>query len=261
MAEQKKADQKKSRKVSLHLRMRQGGVMWSRNTYLLITLCLSVIGVLFLYFVYEASPFISACFGIAFGLTVPHAYVSFRRSRRLKLFAKEFPNAVDIVARGLRTGLPLGDCMRIIAQEAASPVKDEFQILVDDQMLGETLSVATENMSHRVPLTEVKFFAIVIAIQNKTGGSLSESFDNLSRVLRERKMMSEKIKSVSQEAKSSAAIIGSLPFMVTLIIYLLDPDYINLLFTTGTGNLVLTLSGVWMLCGIMIMRKMINFDF
>lgn len=260
MEEQEKARANKATKPSLVLRMRQGGLTWSRRTYFLVSLVVGVLAILF-FMAYGLNTFAAAGFGGACGLLLPHLYVGFMRKRRLKKFSKEFPNAIDVIARGLRTGLPLADCMRIIANESAYPVNEEFAALVDEQVLGETLPVAADNMAQRVPLTEVNFFAIVISIQSKTGGSLSESFENLSKVLRERKMMAEKIKAVSQEAKSSASIIGSLPFLVAGIIYLIDPEYITILFTETGGNIALAISGLWMGFGVFVMQKMINFNF
>ena len=127
--------------------------------------------------------------------------------------------------------------------------------------MGIPVPEALERLAQRIPLTEVNFLAIVISIQNHTGGSLSEAFDNLSKVLRERKKMEGKIKAMSQEAKSSAAIIGSLPILVSLALYWINPEYIMLLFTTTAGNFVIAGSVLWMLLGILVMWRMINFDF
>jgi tight adherence protein B len=163
--------------------------------------------------------------------------------------------------RGLKAGLPLADCMKIIAAEAQEPVKGEFRAIIEDQAMGMPTDEAVQRMPGRMPVAEASFFAIVITIQSRTGGSLSEALGNLSKVLRERKKMRAKIVAMSSEAKSSAGIIGALPVFVTAAIYITTPDYIGLLFTTSTGNIVLAVSGFWMLMGILVMRKMINFDF
>jgi tight adherence protein B len=155
----------------------------------------------------------------------------------------------------------MADCMKIIAAEAQDPVKSEFRTVVADQTLGLPMDEAVQRLSERVPLSEANFFAIVIAIQSRTGGSLSEALNNLSRVLRERKKMQAKIKAMSAEAKASGGIIGALPVVVTGVVYLTSPDYMSLLFTTSTGNIVLAGCGLWMTMGILVMRKMINFDF
>jgi tight adherence protein B len=161
----------------------------------------------------------------------------------------------------VKAGLPITDCLRIISLEAQEPVRSEFRTIMEDQTVGVPLDQAVQRLSDRVSLSETSFFAIVVAMQSRTGGSLSEALGNLSKVLRERKKMQAKIKSMSSEANASAAIIGSLPAVVTVMLYLTSPDYIALLFTTLIGQLVLAACGLWMGIGILVMRKMINFDF
>ncbi len=163
--------------------------------------------------------------------------------------------------RGVKAGLPLIDCLKVIAREAQEPVRSEFQAIVEDQTLGMPISDAVARFPERIPLAETNFFAIVITIQARTGGSLAEALSNLSKVLRDRRKMDAKIRAMSAEAKASAGIIGSLPIVVAILVYLTSPDYIMLLFQTTTGNIVLAGSALWMLMGIMVMRKMINFDF
>ena len=167
---------------------------------------------------------------------------------------------MDIIVRGIKAGLPLGDCIRIIANEGAEPVRTEFRGIVEAQSLGLTLGEAVERMVERVPVTEANFFSIVINIQAKSGGNLSEALGNLSRVLRERKKMRGKVSAMSMEAKASASIIGALPFIVGLLVYLSTPAYMMLLFTSSTGKLVIGASLFWMFIGLMSMRKMIQFD-
>jgi tight adherence protein B len=206
-------------------------------------------------------PLPSIGFGLASGLLLPHLYVDVRRKRRFMSFTAEFPNAVDIIVRGVRSGLPLVDCLRIIATEAQEPVRGEFKAIVEDQTLGVPLEEAVQRLPDRLPLPEANFFAIVITIQSRTGGSLSEALGNLSKVLRERVKMRAKIKAMSSEAKASGGIIGALPIVVGFLVYLTSPDYISLLFTTLTGKMVLAACAVWMGTGVLVMRKMINFDF
>ena len=149
----------------------------------------------------------------------------------------------------------------MIAREAVAPVAPEFQEIVEDQTLGMPLADAVARLPERIPLPEANFFAIVVVIQSKSGGSLSEALTNLSKVLRDRKKMSGKIRAMSAEAKSSAGIIGSLPIIVAILVWFTSPDYIALLFTTLVGNVILVCCGLWMFFGIMVMRKMINFDY
>ncbi|MDH3196445.1 MAG: type II secretion system F family protein, partial [Hyphomicrobiales bacterium] len=167
----------------------------------------------------------------------------------------------DVIVRGVKAGLPLIDCLKVIASDSQEPVRSEFQEIVEDQTLGLPLDEAVSRLPERVPLAEANFFAIVISIQSRSGGSLSEALSNLSKVLRDRKMMKAKIKAMSTEAKSSAGIIGSLPIIVVILIYLSSPHYILLLFETDQGNMVLAGCVVWMMMGVGVMKKMINFDF
>jgi tight adherence protein B len=151
--------------------------------------------------------------------------------------------------------------LKIIAAESQEPMKSEFQNLVDGQQMGVPLEQNLQKMYERMPLPEVNFFSIVLIIQQRTGGNLSEALGNLSGVLRSRKLLKAKINALSSEAKASAGIIGSLPFIVAILVYFVRPDYIMMLFTDKTGNLILLGSAVMMTAGIMVMRQMINFKF
>ncbi|MCR4264729.1 type II secretion system F family protein [Nitratireductor sp. ZSWI3] len=260
LEEKQKAKSRKAGKPTLSGRIRQAGLSWSTKRYY-IACAVSGAASLLLAFVSGAGMLVSLGFAVAGGLLLPHLYVGMLRKRRFKGFTAEFPNAIDVIVRGLKSGLPMGDCLRVIATEAQEPVRSEFVSIVQDQTLGIPLDEAVQRLWERVPLPEANFFAIVIALQSRTGGSLSEALGNLSKVLRERKKMSAKIKAMSSEAKSSAGIIGALPFLVSAAVYVTSPDYMSLLFTTLTGKLVLVGCALWMGMGILVMRKMINFDF
>jgi tight adherence protein B len=197
---------------------------------------------------------------LAGGLGLPRWFVSFRRTRRVKAFLNEFPNALDIIVRAVKSGLPLNDAVRLIANESPEPVKTEFRRIVDSQQMGMSIPDATLRMPETMPCTEASFFGIVIQIQSQAGGNLSEALGNLSRVLRDRKKMKAKVQALSMEAKASAAIIGALPFIVAFLVYLSSPNYMLPLFTTSVGNLILGVAGVWMSIGIFVMRKMMNFE-
>ncbi|MGX7876646.1 type II secretion system F family protein [Mesorhizobium sp. ORM6] len=197
---------------------------------------------------------------VAGGFGLPRWFVSFRRARRVKAFLNEFPNALDIIVRAVKSGLPLNDAIRLIANESPEPVKAEFRRIVDSQQMGLSIPDATLRMPETMPCTEASFFGIVIQIQSQAGGNLSEALGNLSRVLRDRKKMKAKVQALSMEAKASAAIIGALPFIVAFLVYLSSPNYMLPLFTTSIGNLILGVSGVWMSIGIFVMRKMMNFE-
>lgn len=246
---------------SLTMRIRHAGLNWSKRTFWLICAVVAAICFAATTGVFGLSPWLALAMGAGGGALLPRAYLSAKSRRRLKRFADEFPNAVDVIVRGVKAGLPIVDCLRIIALEAQEPVRGEFRVIIEDQTVGVPLDQAVQRLSDRVSLPETSFFAIVVAMQSRTGGSLSEALGNLSKVLRERKKMEAKIKSMSSEATASAAIIGSLPVVVTVMLYLTSPDYIALLFTTLIGQLVLVACGLWMGIGVLVMRKMINFDF
>ena len=208
-----------------------------------------------------APVYAAAAFGVAGLLGVPRWIVNFLRKRRMNVFLEEFANAADVIVRGVKAGLPLNDCIKIIANEAAEPVRSEFRHIVETQAMGVPMADAVAKLPERVPVPEANFFAIVVAIQQRAGGNLSEALGNLSRVLRERRKMKGKISAMSMEAKASAAIIGSLPPVVMILVWITSPAYISLLFTEQLGNVILGASAVWMTIGILVMRKMINFDF
>ena len=207
------------------------------------------------------SPLIAllVAFACAFGL--PRWLLNCRIRARQEKFLSEFANAIDIIVRGIKSGLPLGDCLQIIAAEAPEPVRSEFSDLVEQQKVGVPLQRAFERIYDRMPLQEVNFFAIVIAIQSQTGGNLAEALGNLSQVLRDRYRLKAKVAAFSAEAKASAMIIGALPPIVMLLIYFTSPDYISLLWTTKIGKVIIAAGLTWMLMGILVMRKMINFDY
>jgi tight adherence protein B len=204
---------------------------------------------------------IAAGAGFAAGFGVPRWLLSFLKTRRENKFLYNFPDAVDVIVRGVKAGLPLGDCLRIIAAEAPEPVRGEFKVIVESQQIGISMGDACAKLFERMPLPEANFFGIVVSIQQKAGGNLSEALGNLSRVLRDRKKMKQKIKAMSMEAKASAVIIAALPFAVMLLVYISSPQYIELLWTHPTGRTMMACCAGWMLMGVFVMKKMINFDF
>src|SRR5437763_1418695 len=186
---------------------------------------------------------------------------SWLKKRRETKFLQAFADSVDVIVRGIRAGLPLLECLKIVANEASEPVKSEFRAIIETQTIGMPIGDACAKLYERVPLAECNFFGIVIGIQQKSGGNLSEALSNLSRVLRDRKKMKAKIQAMSMEAKASAMIIGALPITVMMLVYITSPDYIQLLWTHPMGRLMLAGSAAWMFMGVLVMRKMINFDF
>ncbi len=194
-------------------------------------------------------------------LGLPRWIIGFLAKKRMAKFSLEFPNAVDVIVRGIKSGLPVHECFKIIARESPAPLGPEFQRLVEGLGVGMTLEQSLERMYARIPTPELRFFTIVIAIQQKTGGNLAEALGNLSTVLRARRMMGEKIKALSSEAIASAGIIGSLPPTVMALVSLTTPSYMGVLFTDPRGNFVLLIAVMLMSLGIFVMKRMISFKF
>jgi tight adherence protein B len=201
--------------------------------------------------------------GLAFaaGFGLPRWGLSFLKKRREAAFLKALPDAVDVIVRGIKAGLPLFESIKVVAADAPEPLRSEFLAIIETQAIGMPLGDACARLYERMPVPEANFFGIVVAIQQKSGGNLSEALGNLSKVLRDRKKMAEKIQAMSMEAKASAGIIGALPPIVMILVYLTTPAYISLLWTDPTGQLMLVACVTWMSIGIMVMKKMINFDF
>jgi tight adherence protein B len=207
------------------------------------------------------SPMVIIAAAILGGLGLPRYVLAKLVQRRQKKFVAELANAIDVVVRGVKSGLPLHECLHVIARESPEPIASEFHEIVEQQRVGVPLAEALDRLVLRMPLPEVKFLAIVIAIQQQAGGNLSEALSNLSGVLRDRFKMAMKVKALSAEAKTSAIVLGSLPPGVMFMVYGSSPEYIMPLFVTKTGNLFLLASAVWMGIGVFVMKKMINFKF
>jgi tight adherence protein B len=200
-------------------------------------------------------------FGVAGGYLLPRIYLGSRRKRFQNAFLDELPNAVEAIVRGVKSGLPLNDSMRVVAKEVKEPVKSEFQRVLDQQSIGKSMGEAVTILFDRVPLPEVNFFVVVITVQQQAGGNLSEALGNLSRVLRNRKKMKQKVKAMSSEAKASAGIVGSLPFVVAILVTLTTPGYMLPLIETPIGMIWLGIAAALMGTGIFVMYKMVQFDF
>jgi tight adherence protein B len=253
----KRNDKKTSR--SLNVLITQAGLTWSKKTFFIISGIMAVGVSISIYAL--TNQILYALPGLIIGgLGVPRWLLMFLAKRRIKKIVEELPNALDVITRGIKAGLPLGDCLRIIVAEGSEPIKTEFLRAIEAQLLGLTIAEAIELMAESVPIAEVKFFSIVITVQAKAGGNLSEALGNLSNVLRERKKMANKVQALSMEAKASAIIIGAMPLIVGALVYVMNPDYISKLWTTDMGKMALAASGFWMAIGIFTMKKMINFD-
>jgi tight adherence protein B len=250
----------KEKKVPLSTRLTQAGLDWSTQKFWVVSAVLG--GVAFVAALVGGGGLLGAG-GLAFaaGFGLPRWALSFLKKRREKAFIKALPDAVDVIVRGIKAGLPLFESIKVVAADAPEPLRSEFLAIIETQAIGMPLGEACARLFDRMPLPEANFFGIVVAIQQKSGGNLSEALGNLSKVLRDRKKMAEKIQAMSMEAKASAGIIGSLPPIVMLLVYMSTPDYISLLWTHPTGQLMLVGCVVWMTLGILVMKKMINFDF
>jgi tight adherence protein B len=253
-------EKQRKKRLTLRLMLMQAGLDTTPRTFWLISFATGAalgVGTML-----TGVPIYVAAAAAAVGmLGLPRWFLSFLRKRRQAVFLNDFADAIDVMVRGLKAGLPITDAMKVIAAESAPPVGPEFTEIVEGQRIGITIDQGIERMFERMPLAEVNFLGIVMAIQQKTGGNLAEALNNLSKVLRDRKKMKAKIKSVSQEAKASAAIIGSLPFLIMGAMMVLNPEYLNPLFDTKMGNIMLAGSAMWMGMGVLVMRKMINFDY
>jgi tight adherence protein B len=256
---ERKQEQSKS-KPTLAAMLEQADWNVDPRKFYIITACLAAatfVGLLVMGYTWYVA--VGAAF--VMGLGLPRWYLGYTIGRRKKLFVREFANAIDVIVRGVKAGLPLNECLKIIAHETPEPVGPEFRQIIEGLKVGVTLEDGLKGMYERMPVPEVNFFQIVLTIQQKTGGNLSEALGNLSGVLRDRKRLQGKIQALSSEAKASAGIIGSLPVVVMGLVYATTPDYIALLFTDRFGNFLLLCCGTWMSIGIFVMKKMISFKY
>ena len=254
------ARRQKEKKIPLSSRLMQAGLAWSTQKFMIVSGILAAVS--FVLAMLAGGGLLGGA-GLAFaaGFGLPRWCLGYLKKRREKQFLRALPDAVDVIVRGIKAGLPLFDSIKVVAADAPEPLKSEFLAIIETQAIGMPLGDACTRLFERMPVPEANFFGIVIAIQQKSGGNLSEALGNLSKVLRDRKKMAEKIQAMSMEAKASASIIGSLPPIVMLLVYLSTPDYISLLWTHPTGQLMLVGCAIWMSAGVFVMKKMINFDF
>jgi tight adherence protein B len=250
----------KEKKVPLGTRLTQAGVDWTPQKFMTVS---AVMGAVFFAGAMMFGGGLLAAVGMGFagGFGLPRWVLNYLKKRREKKFLKALPDAVDVIVRGIKAGLPLFESIKVVAADSPEPLRSEFLAIIETQAIGMPLGEACARLFERMPLPEANFFGIVIAIQQKSGGNLSEALGNLSKVLRDRKKMAEKIQAMSMEAKASAGIIGSLPPIVMILVYITTPQYISILWTHPTGQLMLVGCVLWMSMGIFVMKKMINFDF
>ncbi len=248
-----------SRSDKLRLRLAQTGKNWTFKQYIQFSVGLSV--VVFALIMIKGAPLPLAIFGgLMVGAGLPHMVIGSLIKGRVKKFTTNFPDAIELVVRGLKSGLPVGETLTVIAKEIPGPVGQEFKIITEKIKIGKTMEDAMQETADRLGTAEFQFFVITLAIQRETGGNLAETLANLADVLRKRAQMKLKVKALSSEARASAYIIGALPFVLFAAIYAINSEYIGGFFyeprliVTGLGALV------WMAIGVFIMSKMINFE-
>jgi tight adherence protein B len=255
-------DQLNARRAKRNLRSRlfQAGIKtgvraWVRN-------CIIMGIVLFVVlFALQVPLLFAAVFAVAGAYVVPNMFLANRRKSYQSKYLDELPNAVEAIVRGVKSGLPLNDSIRLVSREVKEPVRSEFVRVLEQQAIGRTIQEAVEVLFERVPVAEVNFFIVVIAVQQQSGGNLSEALGNLAIVLRNRKKMKAKVKAMSSEAKASAVIIGSLPVFVAGAVSIMSPQYLAPLVTTNPGLICLGVAGLMLATGIFVMNRMIQFDY
>jgi tight adherence protein B len=247
------------RPALLRKRLEMTGKNISLAKYAAVSLGLTAVVIVLL--MLRGAPFFLAFFiGLFIGIGLPHFVISFMIKRRLNKFNSNFPDAIELMVRGLRSGLPISETLGIVSSEVPGPVGIEFRTVADKMKIGRTMEGALQETADRLGTPEFQFFVITLAIQRETGGNLAETLSNLADVLRKRAQMKLKIRAMSSESKASAYIVGSLPFVVFTLVWMINPHYMGGFFTdqrltvAGLGGLL------WMSIGGFIMAKMVNFE-
>ena len=245
--------------AQLQKRLSMTGKPWTVGQYGFATLGVALFVMLAL--LIKGLPLLLALFlGLMLGGALPHLVVGFFIKRRINQFTAKFPDAIELLVRGLRSGLPISETMQVVGAEVSGPVGEEFRSVSDKMKIGRTMDVALQETADRLGTPEFQFFVITIAIQRETGGNLAETLQNLATVLRQRSQMKLKIKAMSSESKASAYIVGSLPFIVFVMIWMINATYMQGFFVeprliiAGIGGLL------WMGIGVFIMAKMVSFE-
>ena len=256
---QDKGNKKQSRRNQIRADLLQAGVDMNVRNYLIVSVIVGLVATS-LMMLFEFPILAAAAAGVVGTVGLPKAALRFMAGRRRKKFTAGFADAIDVVVRGVKSGLPVGECQSIVGREVPDPVGEEFRLMVEGEKIGITLEEVMRRALERMPSAEFKFFAVVLQIQRQTGGNLAETLENLSGVLRDRKKMKDKVRSMSSEARASAMIIGSLPFGVACIVSVVNPGYLAPLFTETTGQIMVVGGLVWMGMGVASMAKMISFN-
>ena len=248
-----------SRMEALVARLDRTGKSWTLSQYAYASVGL-MLAVTVIMFVMTKAPMLSLGVGLMVGAGVPHFVVSRAINKRTNAFITKFPDGIELLVRGLRSGLPVTETLGIVAQEVPGPVGIEFKNVIDRIKVGKTMEDALQDTADRLAISEFNFFTITLAIQRETGGNLAETLSNLAEVLRKRGQMKLKIRAMSSESKASAYIVGSLPFIVFALIFYINPEYMSGFFTDDRLIVAGLGAGVWMGIGVFIMAKMVNFE-
>lgn len=254
------SEHRKPRKRNVLRRdLEQAGLSVSVRKFLILGAALAIVTVA-VALMLKLGPVIAVLIAIVAGLGLPRLVVRYIARRRRNKFTAQFAGAVDVIVRGVRAGLPVDECFNIIARETPDPMGSEFQLITEGSRHGLSIEEALNRAYERVPTSEMKFFVVVLSIQKQVGGSLAETLNNLSKILRDRAKMAGKVRAMSSEAKASATIIGSLPIIMVGLLFIVNPDYMSTLFTHPTGHFLLAIAVVTMMVGIVIMKKMVSFE-
>jgi tight adherence protein B len=243
----------------LRLRLQRTGKNWSMGQYFMA--CMIVAAIVAVILIIEHVPIVIGLLGgLAIGMGIPHKVVGMLIKRRVARFNAKFPDAIELLVRGLRSGLPITETLGVVGQEVSGPVGVEFRLIGDRIKIGRTMEAAMQETADRLGTAEFQFFCITLQIQRETGGNLAETLANLADVLRKRAQMKLKIKAMSSESKASAYIVGVLPFFVFFTVYFLNPAYMMGFFTQTRLMIAGGIGLTWMGIGAFIMAKMVNFE-
>jgi tight adherence protein B len=248
-----------SRGDRLRLRLNQTGKTWTVKQYMSATIGIAIV-VGSLITLKGAPIYLGLAGGALIGAAIPHMVVNFLIGKRIKAFTSNFPDAIELLVRGLKAGMPIGETLSVVAKEIPGPVGEEFKLVTEKIKIGKMMEDALQDTADRLGTPEIQFFVITLAIQRETGGNLAETLGNLADVLRKRAAMKLKIRSMSSEAKASAYILGALPFCIFGMIYTVNPEYIGGFFYEPRLMIAGIIGMVWMSIGVFIMAKMINFE-
>jgi tight adherence protein B len=244
----------------LRERLARTGYKITIGVYLVICAGLALVTAGGLWFAFHLPMAANALAGVMIGLGLPHITVGILGVRRINKFTALFPEAIDLIVRGLKSGLPITESISVVGKEIKDPVGEEFRLISDSIKFGLSLTQALWSAAPRINTPEFRFFNITLSIQQETGGNLAETLENLSNVIRRRRQMKLKIKAFSSEAKASAYIIGSLPFIMFVLIMMVNYEYAITLFTDKRGVMMVLAGFVCYAIGITVMVKMIRFE-